>query len=410
MNILVFNCGSSSLKYRLLCMPSEKEIAGGEAQRIGPPTAEPSRIVHHLGGCQEIITVPMTTHAEAFEQVMRVLKRDSDSEVHAVGHRVVHGGPWFEQPTRITPEVMVQLENTSGLAPLHNPPAMNLISACSDLYPEMEQVAVFDTAFHSTIPDYARTYPLPSEIVSRLGLSKYGFHGISHQFVLEEAAREISKDILQMNAVSCHLGSGGASLCAIVNGKSVDNTMGYSPLQGLVMSTRCGDLDPAIALRLLTLKLGDHRAVEKAFNKKSGVLGMSGMSADIRDILSCSADSDRSDARVNLTRQVYLWRIHKYLGSYLTVVGRADAIIFTDTIGEQVPEVRWNVCAGMEYFGVEIDPILNESLSKYPADVAKEGSPVRILVIQTNEELAIARRTYQTLTGSPDSVKKGVAA
>ncbi|HNT33829.1 MAG TPA: acetate/propionate family kinase [bacterium] len=410
MNVLVFNCGSSSLKYRLIAMPEETELAGGEAQRIGPPTAEPSRIVHHIGAERETITVPMASHAEAFNQVMQILSRESAMTVHAVGHRVVHGGEWFECPTKIGSAEYDLLQKTSSLAPLHNPPAMNLIDACRTLYPYLDQVAVFDTAFHSSIPIHARSYALPQPLVARLGLRKYGFHGISHQFVLEQAAKFLCRDTKEMNAVSCHLGSGGASLCAISKGRSIDNTMGYSPLQGLVMSTRCGDIDPAIALQLLTLNHGDHSVVEKAFNKSSGVLGMSGISADIRDVLSFAGDSERSSTRINLTRQVYLWRIRKYLGAYLLALGKADAVIFTDTIGELVPEVRWNVCAGMDFFGLEISHTLNEDVMEFPADISKPGSAVRVLVIQTNEELAIARRTYRTMAPDSDSSRQGAAA
>ncbi|MDD5658323.1 MAG: acetate/propionate family kinase, partial [Elusimicrobia bacterium] len=266
---------------------------------------------------------------------------------------------------------------------------------CRARYPDLPQVIVFDTAFHQTIPDHAHTYPLPRALRQELGIRKYGFHGTSHQYVAEKAAEMLGRPMEQLNAVSCHLGSGGASLCAIVKGRSVDNTMGFSPLQGLVMSTRCGDLDPAVALRLLA-QHQDRNAVEKLLNKRSGVLGMSGSSADIRDVFAGMAQPDRR-ARLELTAQIYIWRIRKCLGAYLAVVGDADAVIFTDTIGETVPEVRWGVCAGMDAFGLRMDPERNLSASTLPADVAADDSPVRILVIQTNEELAIARRTYLKL-------------
>jgi acetate kinase len=228
-----------------------------------------------------------------------------------------------------------------------------------------------------------------------LGIRKYGFHGTSHQFVAEEAAKFLGKPFAELNAVSCHLGSGGSSLCAIVKGQSVDNTMGFSPLQGLVMSTRCGDLDPAVAMRLLAAAQGDTGAVEKLLNKKSGVLGLSGASADLRDVLAGKAGP--SGERMDLTAQVVLWRLRKYLGAYLAVVGNPGAIIFTDTLGETVPAVRAHVCAGLEAFGVQIDPERNEHVTAYPSDVAADDSRVRLLVILTNEELAIARRAWRTL-------------
>jgi len=271
---------------------------------------------------------------------------------------------------------------------------------------------VFDTAFHSTIPDYARVNALPKHLREDLGIRKYGFHGISHQFVIGEAARIVGKPLDAFNAVSCHLGSGGASLCACVNGKSMDNTMGYSPLQGLVMSTRSGDLDPAVALHLLALNYGDSKAVNKTLNNKSGVLGMSEVSADIRDVLRKAAEEGSETSNFDVTAQVYMWRIRKYLGAYLTVVGNADAIIFTDTIGELVPDVRYAVCAGMEAFGVRIDKDKNAAAAGYanlPADVAATDSPVRILAIPTNEELAIARFSYDVLTGAVDKQKAGAA-
>lgn len=406
MNVLVFNCGSSSLKYRLISMPSEKELAGGEAQRVGPPTAEPARIVHRYGDQEDIIQVEMKDHREAFQQVMKILSEQHSIQPDAVGHRVVHGGTWFTDPVLVNKKVLADLEETRSLAPLHNPPAMNLIYACEDLYPDLRQVAVFDTAYHSTIPEHARTYAIPERISREFQIRKYGFHGISHQFVIEEAARFLDKPVSRFNGVSCHLGSGGASLCAVKNGKSMDNTMGFSPLQGLVMSTRCGDIDPAIALKLMSFGLGDTKSVEKLFNKKSGVLGLSGESADIRDIL--AVPSDRGV--LARTRDIYLWRIRKYLGAYLAVVGNADAVIFTDTIGETVPEVREKVLSGMQWFGIRLDHRANQALTGYPTDIATKKSPVRILVIQTNEELAIARKTHETLTTPPSNSRKEYVA
>jgi acetate kinase len=409
MNILVFNCGSSSLKYRLLSMPEGVELAGGEAQRIGPPTAQPSQIIHRVDGHEKIHILPMTDHAAAFAEVMKLLSQDPRLVPDAVGHRVVHGGSRFTGPTLVTEDVMKALRELKDLAPIHNPPAMKLMEACRQLYPRLPAVAVFDTAYHSTIPEYAHTYALPRYLTMELGLRKFGFHGTSHEYVAEEAARLLDKPMEKLNAVSCHLGSGGASLCAIVQGKSVDNTMGFSPLQGLVMSTRCGDLDPAVALQLLHQAHGDSKRVEKALNQKSGVLGLSGLSADIRDVLSHVASAPTGDDRIHQTAQVYLWRIRKYLGAYLAVVGKPDAILFTDTIGETVPAVRWAVCTGLEVFGVKLDPQLNASVSSWPCDVAAADSAVRILVVQTNEELAIARRTLAALHQTTTSYQEVVS-
>ena len=398
MKVLVFNCGSSSLKYRLIELPSEKELAGGEAQRIGPPTAEPARIVHTAAaGAARTLVTPMRDHAEAFGKVMGLLREDSSLRPDAVGHRLVHGGETFADHAVMTEANIGELEALNPLAPLHNPPAVELVQACLRLYPDLPQVAVFDTAFHRTIPDCARSYALPKRMREELGFRKYGFHGTSHHYVVTEAADMLGRPMEEFNAVSCHLGSGGASLCAVVGGRSVDNTMGYSPLQGLLMSTRCGDLDPAVTLRMLSQNLGDFQSVEKALNRRSGVLGMSGSSGDIRDVLAAAEGEGAAADRSNLTAQLYLWRIRKYLGAYLTVVGDAHAVIFTDTIGETVPHVRWAVCAGIESFGLRIDPARNAA-AVLPADVAAADSPVRILAIRTNEELAIARSTYRLLS------------
>jgi acetate kinase len=405
MKVLVFNCGSSSLKYRLMDLPSEAELAGGEAQRIGPPTAEPARIVHRAAGQGQTVVTPMRDHSEAFQKVMELLGRDSSLVPDAVGHRLVHGGETFAEHAVMTVANVGDLEALNGLAPLHNPPAVELVKACLRLYPRLPQVAVFDTAFHRTIPPYAKTYALPQWMREDLGFRKYGFHGTSHHFVATEAAKMLGRPLDKLNAVSCHLGSGGASLCAIADGRSVDNTMGYSPLQGLLMSTRCGDLDPAVTMGMLSRNLGDFQGVEKALNRRSGVLGMSGASGDIRDVLAAAGGEGAAAARSSLTAQLYLWRIRKYLGAYLAVVGEADAVIFTDTIGETVPYVRWAVCADMDCFGLRIDPCKNDAADRLPADVAADDSPVRILVIQTNEELAIARNTYRLLTQAEGAVR-----
>ncbi|HUW83894.1 MAG TPA: acetate kinase [Phycisphaerae bacterium] len=406
MKVLVFNCGSSSLKYKLLEMPSARMLAGGEAQRVGPPTAQPACIYHRTNGDQQQHQVDMPNHAVAFQEVMKLLTSDTRLAPDAVGHRMVHGGTRFADHAIVDEAVIGELEAIQDLAPLHNPPATALVRACQSRYPHLPQVVVFDTAFHAAIPDYAYTYALPRDLMSELGIRKYGFHGTSHQYVVEEAARLLDRPLDEFNAVSCHLGSGGASLCAVVNGRSVDNTMGYSPLQGLMMSTRCGDLDPAVALQLLTFAGGDGDSVENLLNKRSGVLGMSGMSADIRDVLaSVEQDADASP-RLRRTVEAYVWRIRKYLGSYLATVGSADAIIFTDTIGETSPQVRWAVCAGMEVFGVSIDPARNIAATHLPADVARDDSKVRILAIQTNEELAIARRTFSMLSGAAGPLQK----
>lgn len=400
MNILIFNCGSSSLKYKMLALPEEKSLASGEAQRVGAPTAEKPYILHNTENGQKRFEVEMETHGVAFDSIMKLLREESNTQVDAFGHRIVHGGEWFTEPTLITEDVLEKLHRTERLAPIHNPPAIGLIEECCKRRPKIPQVAVFDTAFHKTIPPYAHTYALPDRLRNQEGIRKYGFHGTSHGYVVEEGARFLNCSLYDFNAVSCHLGSGGASLCAVKNGCSVDNTMGFSPLQGLMMSSRCGDLDPTLPLRYLTRADGHEQNVEHLLNKKSGVLGVSDYSADIRDIFSAISEHAGQDQntkeRFQLTAEMYLWRIRKYLAAYIAIVGKPRTIIFTDTIGETFPEAREAICRNMEFFGLQIDTDKNQN-GKPPLDIASSDSPVRILVIETDEELNIARQTAALL-------------
>ena len=391
MIVMVMNCGSSSLKYKLISMPEEKQLAGGEAQRVGPKTSEPARIIHRVGGEETTHFVDMEDHSVAFREVMKLLGDNPELQPDALGHRMVHGGDRFKNHTLVDDYTIKVLEEIQGLAPLHNPPATKLLKSCYEMYPDLPSSVVFDTSFHSHMPEYAYTYALPKDLREKDGIRKYGFHGTSHQFVVEETARLMNKPLETFNAVSCHLGSGGASLCAVINGSSVDNTMGYSPLQGLMMSTRSGDLDPSVVMSLMVQNHGKPDPVEKQLNKKSGVLGLSGVSSDIRDIFSMK-DKQGDNRKINETASLYLRRIRKYLGAYLTVVGNADAMIFTDTIGETMPQVRAMVCSAMEVFGLEIDKEKNDTL-ELPAVCSTDKSPVKIFSVRTNEELAIARQT-----------------
>ncbi len=395
MRIVVFNCGSSSLKYRLIDMPSETELAAGEAERVGPKTALPGCIHHSALGKKEDHSLDMPDHGTAFAAVMKLLERDSRLVPEAIGHRMVHGGALFKNHVVVDDQALQRLHDVQDLAPIHNPPALRLLVACRDLYPKLPETVVFDTAFHSTIGPAARGYAIPHELAHERGFRKYGFHGTSHAYVAQEAAKLLGIPMSELSAVSCHLGSGGASLCAIVNGRSVDNTMGYSPLQGLVMSTRSGDLDPAIALSLVARAEGDSRSVESMLNRKSGLLGLTGVSADIRDLV--KAGGGAQDEAAARAAQVYLWRIRKYLGSYLLVTGRPHCIIFTDTIGEKIPYVRWAVTAGLDAQGVVLDAKKNAETTALPADLATPSSRVRILAIATNEEVANARASYALL-------------
>ena len=388
-------------------MPSGEEISGGEVQRIGGKTAESSRIVHRGSKGESVRRVTVSGYREAFTEVMKKLASESGPSPDIFAHRLVQGGTEFPSNTIIRDDDFESLELIKGLAPIHNPPVVEIIEECRRAYPDIPQAVVLDTAFHSSIPGYAYTYPIPLDVAGQLGIRKYGFHGISHQYVTRATSEYLHIPIEELNAVSCHLGSGGASLCAVVGGKSVDNTMGFSPLQGLVMSTRCGDLDPALILKLIAYSGGDYSKVNDLLNKRSGVLGLSGVSSDIRDVISRAIRTD--DERAQLTLDVYLWRVRKYLGAYLAVVGHADAIVFTDTIGESVPYVREAVCRNLDFFGVRLDEWKNKEISRYPADISTRDSRVRIIVVKTNEELAIAKNAYELFIaqgrGSSESEK-----
>lgn len=396
MNIFVLNCGSSSLKYGMISMPAGEEILSGEVQRIGAKTAEASRIVHRVSGREETYPIKAGSYKEAFSEATRIVEKDMSFPPDVFAHRLVQGGAEFRDNTLITRREFPLLEKIRDLAPIHNPPVIELINECDARYPEIPQAVILDTAFHSTIPEYAYTYPLPEGIRDELGIRKYGFHGISHQYVSEAAAEFLGIAPERFNAVSCHLGSGGASLCVVAGGKSADNSMGFSPLQGLVMSTRCGDLDPAVVLKMIAYTGGDYSKVDKILNRKSGVLGLSGISSDIRDVIRRAAGTE--DERSRTTLDVYLSRIKKYLGAYMTVVGNADAVIFTDTIGESVPYVRELVCRNMDYFGIRLDKWKNRTATGLPADISSSGSEAHILVVRTNEEAAIAKRAYELLS------------
>ncbi len=389
-NIFVLNCGSSSLKYKMITMPSEKELFGGEVQRIGSSTSLPSQIIHEVNGNEELFIVTIRNYIEAFNEVMKIVENSMNIMPDIIAHRLVKGQPEINGDTFVNKLPLSALDKIKELAPVHNPPVVEIIKSCLSRYPFLPQTVILDTTFHSTIPDYASAYALPKKLCEDLGIKKYGFHGISHKYVSVEAAEYLGIPVESFNAVSCHLGSGGASLCAIRNGISIDNTMGFTPLQGLVMSTRSGNLDPAIILRMVAYSEGNSSKVNNILNKKSGVLGLSGSSSDIRDIIA----NAENNSRAQTTLDVYLWRIKKYLGKYLTLLGRTDSIIFTDTIGETMPFVREQVCKNMEYWGIKMDAIKNKNVKIYPCDISGSKSKMKIIVVKTNEELAIARSAY----------------
>ena len=392
MKVLVINCGSSSLNYQLIDMETENSLAQGLVERIG---IEGSVLTQKVEGKDKyIVKTPMKNHKEAIEIVLKALVDGehgvikSMDEITAVGHRVVHGGEKYASSVLITDEVKKSIEECYKLAPLHNPPNMIGIEACEELMPNTPMVAVFDTAFHQTMPKEAFLYALPYELYSENGIRKYGFHGTSHMYVSNKVAEVMGRDIKDLKIVTCHLGN-GASLCAVKNGVSIDTTMGFTPLDGIVMGTRSGSIDPAIVLYLINELKYSTEDVNTLLNKKSGVLGISGVSSDFRDIEDAAA---KGDERAILALDIYHYRIRTQIGAYAAAMGGVDAIVFTAGVGENGPETREACLEGLEFLGVKVDKEKNNVRGKV-REISTEDSTVKAFVIPTNEELVIARDT-----------------
>jgi len=400
MKVLVLNAGSSSLKFELFDMPAERVLASGLVERIGEAgsrllwrsdPAEPKREVKQA----------IPDHAQGLSLVLGALcggdgaPLDSLSEIGAVGHRVVHGGEAFSATALITSEVEAAIEAHVPLAPLHNPPNLLGIRVAREALPGAAQVAVFDTAFHQSLPPKAYLYALPKELYRDHQVRRYGFHGTSHRFVAQRAAELLGRPLEDLRIITCHLGN-GASICAVERGRSVDTSMGMTPLEGLIMGTRCGDLDPALPL-FLQRQLGmDADEVDLLLNKRSGMLGLSGMSNDLRE-LEDAAEAGHQDAALAL--DAYAYRIRKYIGAYTAVLGSVDAIVFTAGVGENSDVVRAAVLEGLAPMGYALDAEANRGLRGREADITAPGSRTRVLVIPTDEELAIARDAMAVALG-----------
>ena len=393
MNILVINCGSSSLKFQLIDSETEKCIAKGLCERIG---IEGSRITYTPdGGEKEQTVTPMPDHTEAIRLVLEALTNEktgvvkSLDEIGAVGHRIVHGGEKFAASTIITDDVMKAIEECNDLAPLHNPANLIGINACKKLMPATPMVAVFDTAFHQTMPEEAYMYGLPYEYYEKYKIRRYGFHGTSHSYVSRKAAEVLGKKYEDLKIIVCHLGN-GASVSAVKNGKCVDTSMGLTPLEGLIMGTRSGDIDPAI-MEFIAHKEGKNiDEIMTVLNKKSGVYGLSNnLSSDFRDL---EAGYNNGDAHCIRTMNTYCYRVAKYIGSYVAAMNGVDVICFTAGIGENAPLVRSLVCEHLGFLGVSIDEEANHKRGEEIA-ISTPDSKTTVMVIPTNEELAIARET-----------------
>ena len=392
MNVLVINCGSSSLKYQLIDSESEAVMAKGLCERIGID----GRLVYQKAGCdKEITEASMPTHKEAIQMVLEALTNEktgaikSLAEVNAIGHRIVHGGEKFASSAIITDEMIKAVEECNDLAPLHNPANLIGIRVCSELMPNVPQVGVFDTAFHQTMPAKAYLYGLPYEYYEKYKVRRYGFHGTSHSFVSKRAVEFLGLDKDNSKVIVCHLGN-GSSISAVVNGKCVDTTMGLTPLEGVVMGTRSGNIDPAIMEFIAKKENLDIAGVMNVLNKKSGVLGLSGVSSDFRDIEEAAeAGNDRAAKAL----AAYNYRVVKYIGAYTAAMNGVDAITFTAGVGENAAWLRPMVCKYLGFLGVELDEAASEKACGVEGIISTPESKVKLCVIPTNEELAIARET-----------------
>ncbi len=392
MKIFVVNC--SSIKYQLIDMKDESVIAKGLVERIG---IEGSVLTHTPAGKDKVrLESAIPDHVDGIKKVLAALVDPnygvikSMDEIDAVGHRVVHGGEIFNESVVITDEVLKQIEDLSDMAPLHQPANVSGIRACQKLMPNTPQVAVFDTAFHQTMPPVAYMFGVKYEEYKEFGIRKYGFHGTSHKYVSGVAAAMLGKDIKDTKIITCHLGN-GSSITAIDGGKSVDTSMGFTPLDGVLMGTRTGSIDPAVVPVLMQKKGLDAAGVDKYMNKECGVLGVSGVSSDFRDLEDAAA---KGNERAQLALDMFCYQVKRYIGAYAAAMGGVDAIVFTAGVGENDIHTRQQVCAGLEFLGVELDADRNNVRGK-ATEISAADSKVKVFLIPTNEELAIAQDTLR---------------
>ena len=397
--ILVLNSGSSSLKYQVIDMETEKTLAQGNFERIGQPR---SFVTHKVNGVKHKFEREAKNHEQAISFVLNRLTNkhygvlESLDELVAIGHRVVHGGEKFSKPVLITDEVIEEIKECSSLAPLHNPAAVLGMEACRKIVPDMKMVAVFDTAFHQTLPKERYIYPIPYEYYEKYGVRKYGFHGTSHQYVagrVTNILKEDKKDIKDLKIVNCHLGQGG-SVCAIRNGKSVETTMGLTPLGGIVMATRSGDLDPSVITYIMNKMKFTPEQMENVLNKESGVYGVSRVSMDFRDI---EAEANAGGKHAKLALKIFHNTVASYITKCIVAMGGIDVLTFTAGVGEKGQDSRKAICENLKIFGIELDEGKNQEAKGVEAKISSDNSKVLVYVIPTNEELMIAKETMKLL-------------
>lgn len=396
MKVLVINCGSSSVKFQLLDMTNKSVLAQGLVDRIG---IAGSQLTYKQGDLKKDIIQELSNHTEAISLVLETLTNPNYGvlsnleEISAVGHRVVHGGEKYASSVLIDDAVIEEIRKCTEFAPLHNPKNIIGIEACKTLIPGVPQVAVFDTAFHQTIPMKACLYGLPYEIYEKYKIRKYGFHGTSHKYVSMIAAEMLGKPLSESKIITCHLGN-GSSITAVKDGKSIETSMGFTPLEGLMMGTRSGNLDPAVVTFIMDKEKMSTAQINDYLNKKSGVLGISGVSSDFRDIEIAAAQGNE---RAQLALDMFAYVVKRFIGAYATAMNGVDAIVFTAGIGENSITMREAIMRDMSYLGAEIDPVKN-NIRGQQADVSKDGSVCRVLVVPTNEELMIAEETVDIVS------------
>ena len=396
--ILTINAGSSSVKYQCFEMADEVCLARGQVDRLGSPS--PNLFYERHDNVTHQTDVPPMEYESVFHSIFATLLDTEKgilqnlNDIVAVGHRVVHGGSRFAESALITSEVETAINQCVPLAPLHNPYNLGGIRACRQALPNAAHVAVFDTAFHQTMPDYAYMYALPRSLHERYGIRRYGFHGTSHQYVATRAAEILGRPLTSLKLITCHLGN-GCSITAVDQGKSVDTSMGLTPLEGLMMGTRCGDIDPAIIFHLMEEGQMSADTINQTLNRESGLLGISGVASDVRDLLRAVSEGNPQAA---LALKMFAYRVRQYIGKYAAVLGGLDALIFTAGIGENAASIRSTICENLGFLGIHLDQAENES-SQVEKAIHQKDAPVKLLVIPTNEELMIARDTLRLIEG-----------
>jgi acetate kinase len=399
MKVLVINSGSSSIKFQFIDMDNRDVLARGLMERIG---LDHSRLNYKRGDKKKVVEVPIKDHEEGINLIVKYLTDAKEGvikdkkEIYAVGHRVVHAGEKLSATAVVTPKVLNILREVIPLAPLHNPPNIIGIEATQQALPGVPMAAVFDTAFHQTMPEKAYIYPIPYEYYEKYKIRRYGFHGTSHYYVAKSGARLMEKKMEELKIITCHLGN-GSSMAAIQHGKSVDTTMGFTPLEGLMMGTRCGDLDPAITMFLQRNEKLDVKELDAVLNKQSGVKGVSGISSDMREIEAGVADGNQ---RAILAQDIFTYRVKKYIGAYIAAMNGADLIIFTAGIGERDVLVRQKIMENMEFLGIKLNKKANRDTFGEFGEISTPDSKIKVMVIPTNEELEIAEQTVAVIRQS----------